>query len=70
MGETPLNYSTNITYCIMNAYFAGKVLYPQQFADIDMKTKSTEIMEEFLGTAFFDDMEADGLYYGKLTLGA
>ncbi len=64
------NYSTNITYCIMNAYFAGKVLYPQQFADIDMKTKSTEIMEEFLGTAFFDDMEADGLYYGKLTLGA
>ena len=64
------NYSTNITYCIMNAYFAGKVLYPQQFADIDMKAKSTEIMEEFLGTAFFDDMEADGLYYGKLTLGA
>ena len=64
------NYSTNITYCIMNAYFAGKVLYPQQFADIDMKTKSTEIMEEFLGTAFFDDMEADGLYYGNLTLGA
>lgn len=63
------NYSTNITYCIMNAYHAGKVLYPDQFADIDLEAKSTEIMNEFLGTSFFDDMEADGLYYGKLTLG-
>jgi len=63
------NYSTNITYCLMNAYFAGKVLYPQQFDDIDMKTKSNEILNEFLGVSYFDDMEADGLYYGKLTLG-
>ena len=63
------NYSTNITYCLMNAYWAGKILYPDQFADIDMETKSNEIMNEFLGTAFFSDMEADGLYYGKLTLG-
>lgn len=63
------NYSTNITYCLMDAYFAGKVLYPDQFADVDMRTKGNEILTEFLGTAFFDEMEADGLYYGKLTLG-
>ena len=63
------NYSTNITYCIMNAYHAGKILYPEQFADVDLEAKSTEIMNEFLGTAFYDDMQADGLYYGKLTLG-
>lgn len=63
------NYSTNITYCIMNAYHAGKVLYPDQFADVDLKAKSAEIMNAFLGKEFFDDMEADGLYYGKLTLG-
>lgn len=63
------NYSTNITYCLMNAYHAGMVLYPEQFADVDLETKSTEIMNAFLGTAFFDDMQADGLYYGKLTLG-
>jgi iron complex transport system substrate-binding protein len=53
----------------MNAYHAGKILYPEQFADVDLETKSTEIMNEFLGTAFYDDMQADGLYYGKLTLG-
>ena len=63
------NYSTNITYCIMNAYHAGKILYPEQFADVDLEAKSTEIMNKFLGTAFYDDMQADGLYYGKLTLG-
>lgn len=63
------NYSTNITYCLMDAYFAGKVLYPDQFADVDMRTKGNEILTEFLGSAFFDKMEADGLYYGKLTLG-
>lgn len=63
------NYSTNITYCLMDAYYAGKVLYPDQFADIDMETKGNEIMNEFLKVAFFDEMEADGLYYGKLTLG-
>ena len=63
------DYSTNITYCLMDAYFAGKVLYPDQFADVDMRTKGNEILTEFLGSAFFDEMEADGLYYGKLTLG-
>lgn len=63
------NYSTNITYCLMNAYHAGKVLYPAQFADIDLEEMSIEIMNMFLGTAFYDDMQADGLYYGKLKLG-
>lgn len=63
------NYSTNITYCLMDAYYAGKVLYPDKFADIDMKTKSNEILKTFLGVEYFDEMEADGLYYGKIVLG-
>lgn len=63
------NYSTNITYCLMDAYFAGKVLYPDQFEDIDMETTGNEILTKFLGKAFFDEMAADGLYYGTLTLG-
>ena len=63
------NYSTNITYCLMDAYFAGKTLYPEKFEDIDMREKGNEILNKFLGVAYFDDMEADGLYYGKITLG-
>lgn len=63
------NYSTNITYCLMDAYYAGKVLYPDRFEDIDMETRGNEILEMFLGRGFFREMEADGLYFGKLTLG-
>jgi iron complex transport system substrate-binding protein len=63
------NYSTNITYCLMDAYFAGTVLYPEQFKDVDMKTKSGEIMKKFLGKDWYDEMQADGLYYGTITLG-
>ena len=64
------NCSTNITYAIMNAYYAGIVLYPEAFADVDMATIGGEILEMMLGEDFFEEMEAGGLYYGKLTLGS
>lgn len=64
------NYSTNITYCLMDAYFAGKVLYPHQFDDVNMESKGNEILDRFLGASYFKEMEEDGLYYGKLTLGS
>ena len=63
------NCGTNITYAIMNAYYAGIVLYPEAFADVDMATIGGEILEFMLGVDFFEEMEAGGLYYGKLTIG-
>ena len=63
------SYSTNITYCLMDAYYAGKVLYPRQFEDVDMETKGNEILTEFLGSAYFTEMEDGGLYYGNIALG-
>lgn len=63
------NCSTNITYAIMNAYYAGIVLYPDQFADVDMETIGGQILEFMLGENFFEEMEAGGLFYGKLTIG-
>lgn len=63
------NCGTNITYAIMDAYYAGIVLYPEQFADVDMATIVGQILEFMLGENFFEEMEAGGLYYGKLTIG-
>ena len=63
------NCGTNITYAIMNAYYAGIVLYPDAFADVDMATIGGEILQTMLGMNFFEEMEAGGLYYGKLTIG-
>lgn len=60
----------NITYLLMNAYYAGTVLFPDSFSDIDFRGKSSEIMEMMLGRDFFDEMESDGLDYGKLEVGA
>lgn len=63
------NCGTNITYAIMDAYYAGIVLYPEQFADVDMATIAGQILGFMLGENFFAEMEAGGLYYGKLTIG-
>lgn len=60
----------NVTYLLINAYYAGTVLYPEQFADINLEEKAGEIMEHMLGENFFDQMQEGGLYYGTITIGA
>lgn len=62
------NYSTNITYCLINAYWAGKVIYPNRFADLVLADKANEILTLFLGKAYFEDMQELGLPYGKLDI--
>jgi iron complex transport system substrate-binding protein len=63
------NCGTNITYAIMDAYYAGIVLYPDAFADVDMATIGASVLGFMLGENFFEEMEAGGLFYGKLTIG-
>ena len=59
----------NITYLLINAYYAGMTLYPEQFSYIVLEEKAEEIMKVMLGKSFFEQMEAEGLYYGKITIG-
>jgi iron complex transport system substrate-binding protein len=63
------NNATNATYALMNAYYAGTVLFPEQFKDIDIALKSDEILTFLLGKNTFDIMAEKGLYYGNITLG-
>lgn len=63
------NCGTNISYALMDAYYAGTVLFPEQFSDIDIAEKSGEILSELLGKDIFDEMADGGLYYGPLTIG-
>ena len=62
------NCGTNVAYALMDSYYAGIVLYPAQFADLDMKTKGGEILTALLGMDFYDEMEQAGLYFGTITL--
>lgn len=63
------NCGTNITYAVMDAYYAGTVLYPEAFADVTMESVGALVLETMLGENFFAEMESGGLYYGKLTIG-
>ncbi len=59
----------NVTYLLINAYYAGLTLYPEQFSDITLEEKAGEIMELMLGKDFFQEMEDGGLYYGTIKIG-
>lgn len=63
------NYSTNVGYAIADAYYAGTVLFPEQFADVDIAVKTDEILNFLLGDAYYDEMTADGLSFGMMELG-
>lgn len=63
------NYSTNVGYAIADAYYAGAVLFPEQFADVDIAAKTDEILEFLLGRGYYADMTADGLAFGPLEIG-
>ena len=59
---------TNITYAFINAYFAGTILFPNQFADINIEDKAGEILTKFLGRDTFGLMQANGLFYGSIVI--
>ena len=62
------HYSTNITYALMNAYYAGTILSPAGFADIDFARKCNEILAKFLGRGYFGELQTSNLFYGPVHL--
>ncbi|MEM1524872.1 MAG: ABC transporter substrate-binding protein [Nitrososphaerales archaeon] len=53
-GTLPYNYyHTNIAVALADAYYIGKVLYPEKFADIDSEKKADEIFNAFLGKPLY-----------------
>jgi len=64
------NFSaTNVTYALINAYFAGIILFPNEFEDVDIAEKASEILTFFLGTDTSDAIANGGLFWGRITLG-
>lgn len=62
-------YNTNIELAIADTYYAGMVLFPEQFADIDIEKKTDELLEKFVGKAFYSDMKAANLTFGRIKIG-
>jgi iron complex transport system substrate-binding protein len=70
-GVLPYNwYSQNYESILANAYFIGKVLYPERFADIDPAAKADEIYTFIVGKPVFQAMNETfgNLAYTRLTV--
>ena len=58
-GVLPYNfYNTNYENVLADAYFIGKTVYPDRFADIDPKAKADEIVTKFLGESPLDKINS------------
>ncbi|MGB4050927.1 MAG: iron ABC transporter substrate-binding protein, partial [Methanoculleus sp.] len=63
-------YSANYETILANAYFVGKTLYPDRFADVDPVEKADEIYTFFVGKPVFADLNGqyDSLGFAKIPL--
>ncbi len=58
------SYFSNLEIPLANCYFIGSVLYPEQFADVDLEAKADEIFRFLLGYEnFMGELEAFGAGY-------
>ncbi len=54
----PFNYyTTNLETALVNAYAVGKILFPEQFQDVNLKTKADEIFTFFVGSPIYEAMK-------------
>lgn len=68
--QMPYNaYYTNLEIAFANAYFIGKVLYPEAFADVDIPTQFAEISRALLGEDCYPEV-AKTIYGGYQKLSA
>lgn len=59
-GFLPVSsYSRNYENVLINSYFMGSVLYPDNFEDIDIDEKADEIYEMFLGEPAYDSVKEE-----------
>ncbi|HOV66845.1 MAG TPA: iron ABC transporter substrate-binding protein [Methanoregulaceae archaeon] len=70
-GVLPYNfYNTNYETVLANAYFVGKVLYPDRFADVDPEKKADEIFSFFIGKPVYTQLNSQyrNQGFGKISL--
>ncbi len=60
------NIHSNFEIMLLNSWFMGKILYPDQFADIDIAAKRDEIMYNFLRSHIGDSLVATWGEYCKI----
>lgn len=68
--QVSFNYfSTNMELAIADAYYAGCIVFPEQFADVDFNAKAEEIFNTMIGGDYLSVLDANGIGFGTLTIG-
>lgn len=68
-GYLPYNaYTTNIDTAVADAYYMGKIIFPEAFQDVDPEKKADEIYEFLLGRPVYQRMAADFGGFKKIDL--
>lgn len=63
-------YNTNVEQALVDSYWVGKVLYPQNFGDIDITKKANEIYKFFVGRELYDQISSRYGELGKIDVGS
>lgn len=62
------NY-TNVEIPIVNAYYAGSIMFPDAFSDVDFETKAEEVFSFFLGhDGYLKVLNDVGMGYGSVDI--
>lgn len=61
--------ATNLDTALIDAYYAGKVSFPDKFEDVDMDQKAKEIYEKFIGKDIYPSQKEAGLEFRKIEIG-
>ena len=58
---------TNIDTGVCDTYFIGATIYPDKFADVDLKAKYSEIYTTLLGVDFYRAMQQSGMDFKSIS---
>lgn len=61
-------HSSNVEVPLTSAYYVGAMLYPEQFADIDVDAKIAEVFDMFIGAPDYAEIYKSNNGAGKSTL--
>lgn len=69
-AQVAYNYNwSNMELAIVDAYYAGVVIHPGEFSDLDFSEKADEVFIKLLGRKFLAVLEEEGLEFSKLRIG-
>lgn len=61
--------SCNMEIAMVDAYYAGSVIYPEAFSDLNFEDKAEEIFTAMIGQTYLPVLTKAGFGFGQLTIG-